>query len=122
MSKKLFPCMLCEKRYAEIEEAEVCEQSHKAPIKVAPVTVAKDGGQAFPRSAGWNGLSHFEEHHANDEQSGMTLRDYFAAKALEGGMRAFLLDRTREVWDDYDDFAESCYRAAGAMLKARDKA
>lgn len=26
--KKLYPCMLCEKRYAEIEEAEVCERSH----------------------------------------------------------------------------------------------
>ena len=26
--KKLYPCFVCEKRYAEIEQAEVCEQSH----------------------------------------------------------------------------------------------
>lgn len=28
MAKKLYPCMLCERRYAEMEEAEVCERSH----------------------------------------------------------------------------------------------
>lgn len=28
MAKKLWPCMVCEKRYAELEEAEACEQSH----------------------------------------------------------------------------------------------
>ena len=28
MPKRLYPCFLCEKRYAEIEEAEVCERSH----------------------------------------------------------------------------------------------
>jgi hypothetical protein len=28
MAKKLWPCMVCEKRYAELEQAEVCEQSH----------------------------------------------------------------------------------------------
>jgi hypothetical protein len=30
MSKKLYPCMICEKRYKEIEEAEVCERRHDA--------------------------------------------------------------------------------------------
>jgi hypothetical protein len=29
--KRLYPCMLCEKLYAEIEEAEVCELSHAIP-------------------------------------------------------------------------------------------
>ncbi len=29
--QKLYPCMLCEKRYAELEEAEVCERSHANP-------------------------------------------------------------------------------------------
>ena len=28
MSKKQYPCFLCEKLYAEIEDAEVCERSH----------------------------------------------------------------------------------------------
>lgn len=31
--KKLYPCFVCEKRYAEIEEAEVCEQSHATPAR-----------------------------------------------------------------------------------------
>ena len=29
--KKQFPCMVCEKLYAEIEQAEVCERSHENP-------------------------------------------------------------------------------------------
>lgn len=29
--KKLYPCLLCEKLYAEIEDAEVCERSHAQP-------------------------------------------------------------------------------------------
>ena len=28
MAKKLWPCMICEKRYEELEQAEVCERSH----------------------------------------------------------------------------------------------
>lgn len=31
--KKLYPCMLCEKRYSEMEEAEVCERSHEQPSR-----------------------------------------------------------------------------------------
>lgn len=27
--KKLYPCFICEERYAEIEDAEVCERSHQ---------------------------------------------------------------------------------------------
>lgn len=29
--KRLYPCFICEKRYAEIEDAEVCERSHAKP-------------------------------------------------------------------------------------------
>lgn len=29
--RKLYPCFVCEKRYAEIEEAEECERSHAKP-------------------------------------------------------------------------------------------
>jgi hypothetical protein len=31
MRKKRYPCMLCEKLYAEIEQAEVCEREHENP-------------------------------------------------------------------------------------------
>jgi|WetSurMetagenome_2_1015567.scaffolds.fasta_scaffold697561_3 hypothetical protein len=42
---------------------------------------ASDGGPAFPRPMGWNGLSHHEEHESNEAQEGLSLRDYFAAHA-----------------------------------------
>lgn len=48
-------------------------------------------------------------------KSGMTLRDYFAAKAMQTYMH-------QEVWnpDTYKDAAEKSYRVADAMLKARE--
>lgn len=47
-------------------------------------------------------------------EGGMTLRDYFAAKA----MQTYMHD---EVWtpDTYKNAAEKSYRLADAMLKAR---
>ena len=50
---------------------------------------------------------------------GMTLRDYFAAKALQGGMSQFY--NAGEAWTDYDDFARSCYNVADAMLREREQ-
>jgi hypothetical protein len=48
---------------------------------------------------------------------GMTLRDYFAAK----GMQAFLDQLIKQGWhsDDLETVAETSYRMADAMLKAR---
>jgi hypothetical protein len=40
---------------------------------------------------------------------GMTLRDYFAAKAM-----------SEVTWKDVDASAKDCYRLADAMLKARE--
>jgi hypothetical protein len=56
------------------------------------------GGPAFPYGTAY---------------AGMTLRDYFAAKAME----AFLHDGSSEV----DEVAEAAYIVANAMLKAREK-
>jgi hypothetical protein len=63
---------------------------------------------AFPAPAG---VSHITE-------QGMTLRDYFAAKAMQG-----LITGTSMWRDDEDDsgIAESAYEIADAMLKAREK-
>lgn len=61
-----------------------------------------NGGAAFP----WNS--------ERDDVPGMTLRDYFAAKAMQGFMsRADWTDR------DFDGEARAAYRAADAMIKAR---
>ena len=51
--------------------------------------------------------------------TGMTLRDYFAAKA----MQSFLSHLVEEGWDadDLELVAETSYRMADAMLKERTK-
>ena len=43
---------------------------------------------------------------------GMTLRDYFAAKAMQGLLAS-------DVYAPKDKFAENAYAMADAMLKAR---
>lgn len=67
------------------------------------------GGPAFPT----------EVVNTNDGyiHQGMTLRDYFAAKAMQGLLSATLTPNT--VWSQ-DDAAETAYNVADAMLKARE--
>ena len=62
------------------------------------------GGQAFP--------AHFESH------AGMTLRDYFAAKAMQA-----ILSEDPDYHQKYEfiDLADFSYRCAEAMLKEREK-
>jgi hypothetical protein len=82
-----------------------------------------DGGPAFPSIAPeFAGISSDgEERYENGPTGGMTLRDYFAAKAL-----AALLGRIDTVSGDYvtnatpEQGAEAAYRYADAMLKARE--
>ncbi len=50
-------------------------------------------------------------------QDGMTLRDYFAAKAMQGILTATLTPNT--AWSQ-DEAAETAYNVADAMLKARE--
>ncbi len=71
--------------------------------------MSKDnGGPAFPVPA--------TEYHGMDE--GMTLRDYFAAKVINGILsdpNAGLLE------DDLSRYAGIAYKAADAMIKERNK-
>jgi hypothetical protein len=62
------------------------------------------GGPAFPA-------------HTIAMHEGMTLRDYFAAKAMQGILAATLTPNT--VWSQ-DEAAETAYNVADAMLKARE--
>ena len=48
-------------------------------------------------------------------QDGMTLRDYFAAKAMQG----LLSDPDWRVGTNIDDTVYAAYKAADVMLKAR---
>jgi len=65
--------------------------------------MSNTGGPAFP--------AHFYD----GRSTGMTLRDYFAAKALE--QHGFLT----KPYDTTDETAKNCYRMADAMLKAREQ-
>ena len=75
------------------------------------------GGQAFPcyerGSAGAGPLELTDP--------GMTLRDYFAAKAMQGLMARNWCDPTtgKAPDDIFEVWASSAYKAADAMLKAR---
>jgi hypothetical protein len=67
----------------------------------------KTGGPAFP--AIWH-----DEHGTMWEAEGMTLRDYFAAKAMQG----LLSNHTAEGQNQ--EYASWAYQYADAMLKARE--
>jgi len=68
------------------------------------------GGPAFP------GLHPSKECHYQD--SGMTLRDYFAAKA----MAVYFQDpNIEDIVGDLASVANWCYEVADEMLKAREQ-
>ena len=62
------------------------------------------GGPAFPFWSDSGGLA---------GHAGMTLRDFFAAKAMQGYV-------ARGKAYDFEDIAKASYRVADAMLKARE--
>ena len=68
-----------------------------------------DGGSAFPATQYVSGIS------PTGHSVGMTLRDYFAAKALEGYLIA------PDLGWDYAQVAVASYKIADEMLKAREK-
>ena len=67
------------------------------------------GGPAFPTEV-------WDSEGVPQHTEGMTLRDYFAAKA----MHAFLMRPTSMTAPD-EVLAEDAYNTADAMLKAREK-
>ena len=70
------------------------------------------GGPAFP------GLHPSKECHYQD--AGMTLRDYFAAKAMQG-MLAANGDSNGYLEYEEETVAANSYKLADAMLKAREQ-
>ena len=72
-------------------------------------TPINDGGPAFPGT---------EENGMNSGMPGMTLRDYFAAKALQAQHTAFSAMEQWHGWTE-DEMAADAYKKADAMLKAR---
>ncbi len=75
-----------------------------------------DGGPAFPRTGADGHTS---------PQSGMSLRDYFAAKAMQAIISSALSEKTKTYYDiNEPDFLEclslDAYAHADAMIKARE--
>ncbi len=66
-----------------------------------------NGGAAFARPA-----SPAHQHGMHEPQKGMTLRDYFAAKAMQGMFSA-------PIACEMEERASLAYQMADAMLKAR---
>jgi hypothetical protein len=67
--------------------------------------MSKDtGGPAFPHSR------------LGSDADGMTLRDYFAAKAMQAFAKKVGWESDR-IW--FEDIAKAAYRMADSMLKAR---
>ena len=70
----------------------------------------KDGGPAFPDGS--------QNQWGYAVNSGMTLRDYFAAKAMQGLITS-LHSKPYPEWQTVEWISESAYGIADAMLKAR---
>jgi hypothetical protein len=77
-----------------------------------------------PRNSGDKAMSKINKNRPafpthNLQNDGMTLRDYFAAKALQGYMVG--LKPAQDIGPDMQDrIAEGMYSMADAMLKARE--
>jgi len=69
--------------------------------------------KAFPSK---NAPYYINEDGASAHQSGMDLRDYFAAKAMQG-----IVDSSVDAGLETTQIADSAYRIADAMIKARKK-
>ena len=79
--------------------------------------MSKDGGPAYPCQL--IGRDSVGEERIREQFSGMSLRDYFAAKAMQA-----MLSNPNSVTDDGGfNFKnlETAYEIADAMLKERDK-
>ena len=79
-----------------------------------------NGGPAFPTE------TQITENQSTGEvtvhqylSDGMSLRDYFAAKALVGQLSC--QSEESGFYVDFDKLSDNCYQIADAMLKARNK-
>lgn len=72
----------------------------------------KDGGSAFPVLR--------KPNYPHEKVDGMTLRDYFATKAMAALLCGFNSSPEAHNWT-HNDFADDAYKMADAMLAERNK-
>lgn len=70
----------------------------------------KDGGPAFPVLEG------------DTQWLGMSLRDYFAAKAMQGYLSGHIAHYGHDNFWETSSLVEGAYAMADAMLRAREEA
>lgn len=83
-------------------------------------TTTDTGGPAFPlHTAEWHEEVNQKGYAQHDFTMGMTLRDYFAAKAMQGMLAA---NGDSNGYLEYEEktVAANAYRLADAMLKSRE--
>ena len=81
------------------------------------MTGVKGGGPAFPRPMSVSHGGVHEHQEVSGDQDGMTLRDYFAARAMQATVRTVGLDSR----DHHQTaVARNAYKMADAMLAARE--
>ena len=73
------------------------------------------GGPAFPALGRWGDGPTPQ---SALQQDGMTLRDYFAAKAMQAYITAWAINREHPLFDETT--SQSAYMVADAMLKERE--
>jgi hypothetical protein len=71
---------------------------------------------AFPRPFSLDTREAFDDSVAHPAHTGITIQDYFAAKAMQGMLAEPSLKATPE------EFAQRAYIMANAMIKARSEA
>lgn len=86
-----------------------------------PTSTPKDGGPAFPQSVSLPSTPDF--YTSGTASVGMSLRDYFAAKALDGLLSKELFLRGAVLQDAHmsSSISKSAYEVADAMLAERNK-
>lgn len=77
----------------------------------------KDGGPAFPCDEVHDQTTPYRHLLAHQ---GMTLRDYFAAKAMQGFLTGHITYHGHERHWPYADMAGDAYAVADAMIAARE--
>ena len=71
------------------------------------------GGPAFPTEV-------WDSEGVPQHTEGMTLRDYFAAKAMQAALMTAVPGASQGIEDVVREASKAAYLAADAMLKARD--
>jgi hypothetical protein len=72
---------------------------------------------AFPRPFSLDTREAFDDSIAHPAHTGITIQDYFAAKAMQG-----MLSENSGIRYPTDELAKFAYEVADAMIKARSEA